>query len=277
MTGWRFAALLCCAIAFGAETQRSRVNPVPIHIISEPCDPCFGIPAEISMENVFVIDFSEKIYRHGSIENTYLLFFTKCFSAPINGINISRIKNRFGFILRPLNISWVNVEGSPEGKFSYCGPYPRSDAMSGSLSEILNSEYDFALPSQSRVRSIKRHADICTQLSFRGFLCANYKSARMPPKQEGGEKKKAGENDQGGIGDFESAPGYHPELGAIISSLMSLLLGFVSFGFGMPLWDNRKLRLWGGFCLGFGVISGLHAILGWPFGLDWWTFWRALS
>lgn len=104
---------------------------------------------------------------------------------------------------------------------------------------------------------------------------AAYQFARVPPEQTRRAEQQQHDAYQQSIGYLEAPPEYHPELGSLFASIVSLGGYFCLFGLGMHFWDGGRrgrARPWlGGPVMVLGIISGLQSILGLVFGFDWWS------
>src|SRR5205085_2937444 len=77
-----------------------------------------------------------------------------------------------------------------------------------------------------------------TQLALGSTLSPLNEPPSRPPQSDGGAKEQKRKGNQKAIGNFEPiAEERRPELGSLFAAMLSIFLGFASFGRGVTVWD----------------------------------------
>lgn len=144
----------------------------------------------------------------------------------------------------------------------------KDNARSRRFPVVLNCQIDLHgyVANEDHVRGFERKRS--AQLFVAGLSRVSNQVACCQPQSQRGDEQQKGETDQKGIRDLEAVSEYRPELGSLISSILSMILGYATFFVGLRF-DDRGGRF--GFvaftaaATCFGFIGTVGFVLGWDF------------
>ena len=134
--------------------------------------------------------------------------------------------------------------------------------------------YVTVIHQDEQLRSLSSNEGIGRLFRNGDLLFARFPEAMGgPPQGEGREKKEKRKNHEKRIRDFQSVPDYHPELGSLISTIVSILFAYLIFGLGLHAFDRQRTYVFAA-CVGASCLLAFQGTIGFVLGWDFWSLYH---